>query len=76
MRHTQTPAEYRAAYQRGWNASQKYTITKDGRTPIERADDRNEPHAWYDGFDDNSCQLPKFHSQTCKTNCETCEGAR
>lgn len=43
--------EYRAAYDRGWRA-----------TPgaLERADDRGEPGAWYDGYQDNAAGRPKW----------------
>lgn len=40
--------DYKKAYERGYNASR----TNNGRDRLERADDRNEPDAWYDGWGD------------------------
>jgi hypothetical protein len=58
-----SPEEYRAAYLRGWRASDRYVVSRDGRTPVERADDRGEPHAWYDGFDDQLAGRSKWEGR-------------
>jgi hypothetical protein len=49
--------ENRAAFKRGVAAAKRYyKALEQGKSPdycaiIERADARNERHAWYDGFD-------------------------
>lgn len=44
--------EYGAAYRRGRKASMNY---RGGYTsPLERADSRGEPDAWYDGYHDHA----------------------
>jgi len=49
---------YRAAYQRGWLAARRVGA-------LERADDRGEPDAWYDGYLDNAAGREKWHLATC-----------
>lgn len=57
-------AEYAGHYNRGWRASQggQHSATS---SPLERADGRNEPKAWYDGYLDYASDRPKFHSRDC-----------
>lgn len=45
---TDQEREYRKQYNRGWLASQRPNHS----TALERADDRGEPTAWYDGYED------------------------
>jgi hypothetical protein len=52
--------EYRKAYERGWRTSMRMA---DGA--LERADDRNEPDAWYDGYHDAAAGREKWHLATC-----------
>lgn len=51
---------YKRAYSRGWTASRRYTGLSPV-SPLERADDRNEPSAWYDGYHDYAADRPKFN---------------
>lgn len=46
--------EYGAAYRRGRTASKRYTGGGFGPSPLERADSRGEPDAWYDGYHDHA----------------------
>ena len=44
-----------ASYRRGWLASVRYgASTGNGPSPLERADSRGEPDAWYDGYHDHA----------------------
>jgi hypothetical protein len=57
--------EYQRDYERGWRASHNYpdSIENNGGPSIlERADNRNETDAWYDGYGDWACGNPKWHS--------------
>jgi hypothetical protein len=56
---------YNGHYSRGWRASQN-PGSGYGPSPLERADDRNEPRAWYDGYLDYATGRPKFHSRDCR----------
>ena len=47
-------AQYKRDYERGWKAS------KNGGDGLERADDRQESEAWYDGWSDYSVDRPKW----------------
>ena len=51
---------YNAAYRRGWAAE---AYGSDGA--MDRADSRNEPGAWYDGYTDSSAGNPKYHFRDC-----------
>lgn len=51
---------YRVDYRRGWRAS---AALRDGA--LERADIRNEPSAWYDGYFDYAASRPRYHSEGC-----------
>lgn len=55
---------YRAAYERGWRASQRYGLSTSYQvlTPLERADMRGEFPAWYDGYHDHAADRPKWWS--------------
>lgn len=46
--------EYGKAYRRGRAASMRYRGGGYGKTPQEKADDRNEPRAWYHGYEDHA----------------------
>ena len=46
--------EYGKAYRRGRAASKRYTGGGNGPSPLERADTRGEPLAWYHGYEDHS----------------------
>ena len=52
---------YRSAYRRGWAASARAS-----EGALERADDRNEPPAWYDGYLDYAAGRDRYHLQTCQ----------
>lgn len=54
---------YNGHYNRGWKASQGYDHMK--ASPLERADSRGEPEAWYHGYNDAADDRPKFHSRDC-----------
>ena len=72
---TQTAAEIerqrRKDYNRGWYSSLETGggVDASGRTGLERADDRGECRAWYLGWSDHACDLPKWHSLGC-TGCD------
>lgn len=53
------------SYRRGWKASQDYTGGNAYETPMDRADGRGEPDEWYDGYSDNSQDMPKYHYRDC-----------
>jgi hypothetical protein len=56
----------RGHYQRGWRASERAAYWNgEGESALERADWKNEPHAWYQGYHDNGSGRPKFHSLDC-----------
>lgn len=65
VQETQTPVEareYKRDYNRGWLAS---------RSPngaLERADDRNEPGSWYDGYYDYAAGREKWHLLYCENH--------
>jgi hypothetical protein len=46
--------EYGRHYRRGVTASRNFRGGGYGKSPLERADDRGEPDAWYDGYMDHS----------------------
>lgn len=56
----------RGHYQRGWKAGERgaYAATSTV-SPMERADSRGEPGAWYQGYHDYAADRPKFHSLEC-----------
>jgi len=59
--------EYRGHYNRGWETSQKASLKGiDGA--LERADNRGEPEAWYDGYTDYAVGRKKWHSLTCPSS--------
>lgn len=47
-----------AAYRRGWEASLRGSVTA-----LDRADARGEVTEWYDGYHDEACERPKYHSR-------------
>jgi hypothetical protein len=55
--------EYNRHYNRGWRASQNWSGSDPA--PLERADMKGEPGAWYDGYMDYAVDRPKFHSRDC-----------
>src|SRR6266568_378123 len=58
--------EYNGHYNRGWQSSQRAARSAgNGPSALERADDRREPDAWYDGYLDHATGRPKFHSRDC-----------
>ncbi len=58
--------EYTKHYNRGWGSSERATrSTGYGDSPLERADDRKEPEAWYDGYLDHAGDRPKYHTRDC-----------
>jgi len=62
-------AENRAAYVRGWAASVRHA-----EGALERADDRGEIGAWYDGYLDYAADRPKWHTLRCLSdNHDTCD---
>lgn len=54
MNATNYDAEYRRNYRRGWRASQGPNHC----ASLERADERNECNAWYDGYEDYAIGRP------------------
>lgn len=50
--------QYRADYIRGWKAGVNIGA-------LDRADDRNEPDAWYDGYLDYAAGREKWHRRDC-----------
>lgn len=46
--------EYGRHYRRGVTASKRFTGRGTGPSPLERADARGEPEAWYDGYLDHA----------------------
>lgn len=60
-------SEYDGHYNRGYRASQS-PGSGYGPSKLERADDRNEPKAWYDGYHDYAADRPKFHSRDCSAS--------
>ncbi len=60
---------YRKAYERGWRASARYAMSSSYQvfSPLERADMRGEPAAWYDGYLDMAAGRPKWHSYPAPT---------
>lgn len=69
---------YARDYMAGWNASVRAPYG-DGLT-LERADDRNVSHAWYDGYNDHACGRERWTYRTwrrngCDADCGyTCDG--
>ena len=62
--------ENRRHYSRGYAASGRRPTQIElngGPSQLERADDRGEPSAWYDGYMDYATDRPKFHSLECPT---------
>lgn len=58
--------KYRSDYRRGWKASQGFGPDRQYDSPLEMADGRGEPGAWYDGYMDYACDRPMYHSQECQ----------
>lgn len=56
---TPEQAEYRKAYNRGWN----YSLH--GTGGLDHGDSRNEPDAWYDGYLDMAAGRHKWHYVVC-----------
>ncbi len=54
---------YRRQYVNGWRAS-----ARDEGGSLDRADQRNAPHAWYDGYMDRAVNREKYHTLHC-TGC-------
>jgi hypothetical protein len=52
---------YRQQYTRGWRASQR-----GARGTLDRADERGEPPAWYDGYLDYASGREKWHLPLCR----------
>jgi hypothetical protein len=54
----------RKSYDRGWRASQRYGRREyEGMaSPMENADIRGEPDAWYDGYLDHATDRAKWHT--------------
>lgn len=50
---------YTAAYRRGWDAAER-----GAEGALGRADFRNEPDAWYDGYVDSAAGRPKYTLRT------------
>ena len=46
---------YTTAYRRGWNSAERGS-----EGALDRADLRNEPDAWYDGYADSAAGRPKY----------------
>jgi hypothetical protein len=57
--------ENRGHYRRGWNSSERTFLSGSDSSPLERADSKGEPPAWYDGYMDSATGRPKWHSLTC-----------
>lgn len=57
--------ENRGHYRRGWNSSERSFLSGSDASPLERADSKGEPPAWYDGYMDSATGRPKWHSLTC-----------
>lgn len=55
--------QYTRDYLSGWNASERGS-----EGALERADDRNVSHAWYDGYHDNAAGRPKFTYRAWRRN--------
>ena len=57
--------EYARDYNNGWRASERYLLSDSYQvlTPLERADQRNVPNAWYDGYHDHAADRPKWTYQ-------------
>ncbi len=54
-----TGPSYTAAYLRGWNAAERGS-----EGALDRADMRNEPDAWYDGYADSAAGRAKYTLRT------------
>ena len=70
-RHTNDPqanADYRKAYNRGWASGQR------GIGGLDRADDRGEPEAWYDGYLDAAAGREKWHLLNCSQHDNSANG--
>lgn len=52
--------DYVAAYNRGWRSA-----LAEGGFPLDNADARNEPSAWYDGYYDHAAGREKWHLPYC-----------
>lgn len=55
------------AYRNGWRASERTggATGRDGRSPMERADDRDAPAEWYQGYLDHAAGREYGHTLTC-----------
>jgi hypothetical protein len=59
----------RGHYQRGWRASERASEWDgEGQSALEKADWKNEPRQWYDGYHDYAADRPKFHALECPTD--------
>lgn len=58
-------AEYTTSYNAGWRAGLSYTEVG-GLNPTQRADRRNVPDAWYDGYADADLGRPKWSARTAR----------
>lgn len=56
---------YTGHYNRGWKAGSGSGAATSNVSPLERADQRGEPEAWYHGYHDAADDRPKFHSRDC-----------
>jgi hypothetical protein len=57
----QDTPQYRRHYERGWRASGR----PDAVAPLDAADARGEPDAWYDGYHDRAAGREKWHLLRC-----------
>jgi hypothetical protein len=61
MDKRKTVPNYSRDYSRGWRAS----ANPKTESPLEDADMRGERDAWYDGYSDHACDMPRYHSAIC-----------
>lgn len=52
-------------YRRGWASSARAAESDSYSSPLERADFKGEPRAWYEGYHDHAGDRPKYHALTC-----------
>lgn len=63
---TVDPKQRKKDYRRGWDASVRAAdSTSYGPSALERADDRGEVKAWYEGYLDHATDRPKHHALEC-----------
>lgn len=54
-------SEAKRQYEAGWKASERFGSSEGtGPTPLERADDRGAPPAWYHGYEDHASDKRKW----------------